>query len=82
MEMGDIPILDKGGYVMLGSDDYLLRMLTAKKDQKAINDYVVINRFGNRRTTRRKFKVSFSAITMKLDMRQMHRQAANTLHRI
>ena len=40
MEMGDIPILDKGGYVMLGSDDYLLRMLTAKKDQQAINDYV------------------------------------------
>lgn len=40
MEMGDIPILDKGGYVMLGSDDYLLRMLTAKKDQKAVNDYV------------------------------------------
>ena len=40
MEMGDIPILDKGGYVMLGSDDYFLRMLTAKKDQKAINDYV------------------------------------------
>jgi len=40
MEMGDIPILDKGGYVMLGSDDYLLRMLTAKQDQKAINDYV------------------------------------------
>lgn len=40
MEMGDIPILDKGGYAMLGSDDYLLRMLTAKKDQKAVNDYV------------------------------------------
>jgi formylmethanofuran dehydrogenase subunit A len=40
MEMADIPIIDKGGYVMLGSDDYLLRMLTAKKDQKAINDYV------------------------------------------
>lgn len=40
MEMGDIPILDKGGYVLLGSDDFLLRMLTAKKDQKAINDYV------------------------------------------
>jgi formylmethanofuran dehydrogenase subunit A len=40
MEMGDIPILDKGGYVMLGSDDFLLRMLTAKKDQKAVNDYV------------------------------------------
>jgi formylmethanofuran dehydrogenase subunit A len=40
MEMGDIPILDKGGYVMLGSDDFLLRMLTAKKDQQAVNDYV------------------------------------------
>jgi len=40
MEMADIPILDKGGYVLMGSDDYLLRMLTAKKDQKAINDYV------------------------------------------
>ncbi len=40
MEMADIPILDKGGYVMLGSDDYLLRMMTAKKDQQAINNYV------------------------------------------
>ncbi|OHX36800.1 formylmethanofuran dehydrogenase subunit A [Methylomonas sp. LWB] len=40
MEMGDTPIVDKGGYVMLGSDDFLLRMLTAKKDQKAVNDYV------------------------------------------
>ncbi|MGH8559065.1 MAG: formylmethanofuran dehydrogenase subunit A [Methylococcales bacterium] len=40
MELGDIPILDKGGYVMLGSDDFLLRMLAAKKDQQAINDYV------------------------------------------
>jgi formylmethanofuran dehydrogenase subunit A len=40
MEMGDVPMLDKGGYVMLGSDDFLLRMMTAKKDQQAINDYV------------------------------------------
>jgi formylmethanofuran dehydrogenase subunit A len=40
MEMGDIPILDKGGYVMLGSDDFLLRLMAEKKDQKAINDYV------------------------------------------
>lgn len=40
MEMGDTPIVDKGGYVMLGSDDFLLRMMTAQKDQKAINDYV------------------------------------------
>ncbi len=40
MEMGDMPILDKGGYVLMGSDDFLLRMMTANKDQKAINDYV------------------------------------------
>ncbi len=40
MEMGDVPMLDKGGYAMLGSDDYFLRMMTAKKDQQAINDYV------------------------------------------
>ncbi|MCX7190219.1 MAG: formylmethanofuran dehydrogenase subunit A [Methylotenera sp.] len=40
LEMGDIPMIDKGGYAMLGSDDYFLRMLAAKKDQKAINDYV------------------------------------------
>ncbi|MGZ8257994.1 MAG: formylmethanofuran dehydrogenase subunit A [Methylotenera sp.] len=40
LEMGDTPMIDKGGYAMLGSDDYLLRMLAAKKDQKAINDYV------------------------------------------
>jgi formylmethanofuran dehydrogenase subunit A len=40
MEMGDTPIVDKGGYVMLGSDDFLLRIMTANKDQKAINDYV------------------------------------------
>jgi formylmethanofuran dehydrogenase subunit A len=40
MEMGDTPIVDKGAYAMLGSDDFLLRMLAAKQDQKAINDYV------------------------------------------
>ncbi|SNR71058.1 formylmethanofuran dehydrogenase, subunit A /formyltransferase/hydrolase complex subunit A [Methylobacillus rhizosphaerae] len=40
LEMCDIPILDKGGYAMIGSDDYFLRMLAAKKDQNAINDYV------------------------------------------
>jgi len=40
LEMGDIPIIDKGGYVMLGSDDMLLRMMAARKDQNAINDYV------------------------------------------
>lgn len=40
MEMADMPILDKGAYAMLGSDDLLLRMMAQKKDQKAINDYV------------------------------------------
>ncbi|WP_018410734.1 formylmethanofuran dehydrogenase subunit A [Methyloversatilis thermotolerans] len=40
MEMGDTPIVDTGGYAMLGSDDFLLRMLVAKEDQQTINDYV------------------------------------------
>lgn len=40
LEMGDTPIIDKGGYAMIGSDDFFLRMLAAKKDQDAINDYV------------------------------------------
>ncbi len=40
MEMGDIPILDKGGYAMLGSDDFLLRLMQSGADQKMINDYV------------------------------------------
>lgn len=44
LEMGDTPMIDKGGYAMLGNDDYFLRMLAAHKnkglDQKAINDYV------------------------------------------
>ncbi|HET9699412.1 MAG TPA: amidohydrolase family protein, partial [Burkholderiales bacterium] len=40
MEMGDTPIVDKGGYVMLGSDDFLLRLMAGGADQKLINDYV------------------------------------------
>lgn len=40
LEMADTPMIDKGGYAMLGNDDYFLRMLAAGKDQKAINDYV------------------------------------------
>lgn len=40
MEMADIPIVDKGGYALLGNDDYFLRMLAEKKDQQLINDYV------------------------------------------
>ncbi|MCH8845146.1 MAG: formylmethanofuran dehydrogenase subunit A [Proteobacteria bacterium] len=40
MEMADTPMVDKGAYAMLGSDDFFLRMLTAKKDREAISDYV------------------------------------------
>lgn len=40
LEMGDTPMIDKGGYAMLGNDDYFLRLLNKKSDQNAINDYV------------------------------------------
>jgi len=40
MEMADTPMLDTGGYAMLGSDDFLLKMLSDGDDQSAINDYV------------------------------------------
>jgi len=45
MEMADTPMIDKGGYAMLGNDDYFLRLLSKKNngkfaDQKAINNYV------------------------------------------
>ena len=40
LEMADTPMIDKGGYAMLGNDDYFLRLLSSHADQKAINDYV------------------------------------------
>lgn len=40
LEMSDTPMIDKGGYAMLGNDDYFLRLLANQSDQKAINDYV------------------------------------------
>lgn len=40
LEMGDTPMIDKGGYAMLGNDDFFLRLLANKADQKTINDYV------------------------------------------
>ena len=40
MEMGDTPIVDKGGYALLGNDDFLLRLMAQGADQKIINDYV------------------------------------------
>jgi formylmethanofuran dehydrogenase subunit A len=39
-EMADVPLLDVGGYVMLGSDDYFLRLLSSGKSQEEINNYV------------------------------------------
>ena len=40
MEMADVPLLDVGGYVMLGSDDFFLRLLSSGAEQSVINDYV------------------------------------------
>lgn len=40
MEMGDTSIIDKGAFVMLGSDDFFLRQLAGKKDFSAIKDYI------------------------------------------
>jgi len=39
-EMADVPLLDVGGYVMLGSDDYFLRLLSSGAPQEVINNYV------------------------------------------
>lgn len=40
LEMGDTPMVDKGGYVMLGSDDFLLRLMASRAEQSLVNDYV------------------------------------------
>jgi formylmethanofuran dehydrogenase subunit A len=40
LEMGDTPMVDKGGYAMLGNDDFLLRLMAQHAEQKTINDYV------------------------------------------
>jgi formylmethanofuran dehydrogenase subunit A len=40
MEMGDTPMVDKGGYALLGNDDFLLRLLAAGADHRVVNDYV------------------------------------------
>ena len=39
-EMADVPLMDVGGYVMLGSDDYFLRLLSSGAAQEEINNYV------------------------------------------
>ena len=38
--MADIPFVDKGGYALLGNDDYLLAMIAKGAHQSEINDYV------------------------------------------
>ena len=40
MEMADTPMVDKGGYVLLGNDDFLLNMIRQQAAQSTINDYV------------------------------------------
>lgn len=39
-EMADVPLVDTGGYCLLGNDEVLLRMLRDGQPQAAINDYV------------------------------------------
>jgi len=40
LEMGDTPLVDKGAFVMLGSDDFLLRQMASKTDFSRIKDYI------------------------------------------
>ena len=40
MEMADTPMVDKGGYVLLGNDDFLLSLINEGACQSAVNDYV------------------------------------------
>ena len=40
LEMADIPILDTGAYALLGSDDFLLRLLARGGGRKPLRDYV------------------------------------------
>ena len=40
LEMSDTPLLDTGGYLVLGNDDYFLQLLATKSDPQLIRDYV------------------------------------------
>ena len=40
LEMGDVPILDHGAYVMLGNDEIFLEIASEKKGHSLIRDYV------------------------------------------
>jgi len=39
-EFADIPMVDKGAYVLMGNDDFLLRLLQRGSEQALIDDYV------------------------------------------
>ncbi len=40
MELADTPMVDKGAYAVLGNDDFLLRLLSNKRESALISDYV------------------------------------------
>ena len=40
LELADIPIIDTAGLAVLGSDDFMLRLLRNKRGQSAVDDYV------------------------------------------
>jgi formylmethanofuran dehydrogenase subunit A len=40
MEMADTPMIDTGGYALLGNDDLLLQLMSEGASQEAINDYI------------------------------------------
>lgn len=40
LEMADIPNIDTGGFLVLGNDDFLLRLIAEGEGQQAVNDYV------------------------------------------
>ena len=40
LEMADIPNIDTGGFLVLGNDDALLRLMVEGEGQGAVNDYV------------------------------------------
>ncbi len=40
LEMGDTPLVDKGAFAMLGSDDFMLRQLAQKHDFSLVKDYI------------------------------------------
>jgi len=40
LEMADTPMVDKGAYVLLGNDDFLLQLMAKGADPRVIRDYV------------------------------------------